>query len=242
MIDSETRVRDDIRDMIERARAHLREYPDIRDRAPEPPEAPRPGFIARALFGTQEDSPTVASAPRALNDPDYRRWDIRAELFVKTFRHWRDNPAYSDHVDRRWIDMADLIAEFEAIRRPQADPHRIELSDAGAFAAADQRHDPGRLAVLLQAAIRPEEERDRAALVELARRNRAWPEETHAVFCNHICDAVDPDDERSLFRLEQHLPATLALSFRNLSEECWRHRGEALMRQQERTREHGLSY
>ncbi len=30
-------------------------------------------------------------------------------------------------------------------------------------------------------------------------------------------------------------PATL--SFRNLSEECWRHRGEALMRQQELTRE-----
>ncbi len=248
VIDSETRVRDDIRDMIERARAHLREYPDIRDRAPEPPEAPRPGFIARArrLLGTQEHTPAPMAPPRALNDfdPDYRKWDIRAELFVKTFRHWRtlDNPAYSDHLDRRRIDIADLIAEFEAIRRaardPQAEPHRIELPDAGAFAAADQRHDPGRLAVLLQAAIRPEEERDRAALVELARRNRAWPEETHAAFCHHVRAA----DERSLFRLEPNLPATLAGSFRNLSEECWRHRGEALMRQQELTREHGLSY
>ena len=256
VIDSETRVRDDIRDMIERARAHLREYPEILDRAPEPAPAkagePRRGPVARArrLFGAEESIPvrTVASAPRALNDvdPDYRKWDIRAELFVKTFRQWRalDNAAH--HLDRRRIDIADLIAEFEAIRRaardPQAAPHRIELSDAGAFAAADQRHDPDRLAVLLQAAIRPEEERDRDALVELARWNRAWPEETHAVFCNHIRDAIDADDERSLFRLEQHLPATLAGSFRNLSEECWRHRGEALMRQQELTREHGLSY
>ena len=256
VIDSETRVRDDIRDMIERARAHLREYPEILDRAPEPAAAkagePRRGPVARArrLFGAEESIPvrTVASAPRALNDvdPDYRKWDIRAELFVKTFRQWRalDNAAH--HLDRRRIDIADLIAEFEAIRRaardPQAAPHRIELSDAGAFAAADQRHDPDRLAVLLQAAIRPEEERDRDALVELARWNRAWPEETHAAFCHHIRDAVDADDERSLFRLEQHLPATLAGSFRNLSEECWRHRGEALMRQQELTREHGLSY
>ncbi len=132
--------------------------------------------------------------------------------------------------------------EHTPARDPQAAPHRIELSDAGAFAAPDQCHDPGRLAVLLQAAIRPEEERDRAALVELARRNRAWPEETYAVFCHHVRDAVAPDDERSLFRLEQSLPATLATSFRNLSEECWRHRGEALMRQQECTREHGLSY
>ena len=126
VIDSETRVRDDVRDMIERARAHLREYPDILDRAPEPAPAkagePRRGPVARALFGTQEHTPAPTAPPRALNDvdPDYRRWDIRAELFVKTFRHWRDNPAH--HLDRRRIDIADLLAEFEAIRCAARDP------------------------------------------------------------------------------------------------------------------------
>ncbi|MDE0407439.1 MAG: hypothetical protein OXN81_06220, partial [Alphaproteobacteria bacterium] len=262
IIDSETRTRDMIRDTIERARAHLGDYPAILERAlaPKPPTpqqaASRPGLMGRALslLGTQEDIPahTAPPAPRALNDvdPDYRKWDIRAEQFVTTFRNWRalDDPAHSDHADRRRIDMADLIAEFEAIRRaardPEAELHRIELPDAGAFAAADQRHDPDRLGVLLRAALRPEDERDRAALLELARRNRAWPRETHAVFRNHVRDAVDADDTRSLFRLQQGLPAALALSFRNLAEECWRHSGEALARRQERImgHGHGLSY
>ena len=142
--------------------------------------------------------------------------------------------------------MADLIAEIEAIRSaasdPGAPPHRIELADAGAFAAADQRHDPDRLDMLLRAAIRPEDERDRDALVELARRNRAWPKETHAAFRRHVREAVHPDDTRTLSRLAQGLPADLAASFRNLSEECWRHMGRALGRRQELTRGHGLSY
>ena len=269
-VDSETRIRDMIRDAIGQARAHLGDYSDILDRAlaPKPPApdgpAPakageptaRPGLIdrARRLFGAEDDIPAAppAPAPRSLYDldPDYRRWELRAGQFVNTFRNWRaiDDPAHRDHADRRWIDMADLVAEFEAIRRAardaQAEPHRIEMPDAGAFAASDQRHDPDRLNVLLRAALRPEDERDRAALVELARRNRAWPEETHAVFRQYVRDAMAVDDTRSLFRLTQDLPAALAGSFRNLAEECWRHHGRAIGRRQERTmgHGHGLSY
>ena len=263
VIESEIRVRDSIRDAIARARAHLGEYPAILDRAlaPEPPPpapeepASRPGLIGRArrLFRAEEDSPARPApepAPRALYraDPDYRRWDVRAEQFVNTFRNWRaiDDPGHCDHVDRRWIDMADLVAEIEAIRRaardPRAPPHRIELAQAGAFAAADQRHDPDRLDMLLRAVTRPEDERDRDALVELARRNRAWPKETHAAFRRHVRETVHPDDTHSLARLARGLPAGLARSFENLSEECWRHMGRALTRRQELTRGHGLSY
>ena len=261
MIDSEIRVRDMIRNTIGRARAHLETYPAILDRAlaPAPPapeeEAARPGLIGRALglFRAEDDIPARPApepGPRALNDidPDYRKWDIRAEQFVKTFRNWRaiDDAAHSDHVDRRWIDMADLVGEIEAIRRaardPEAGPRRIELPDAGAFAAADQRHDPGRLDMLMRAVTRPEDERDPDALVELARRNRAWPEETLAAFRHHVRETVDPDDRLSLFRLAQALPAELARSFENLSGECWRHMGEVYARRQELTRGYGLSY
>ncbi len=259
MIDSEIRSRDTIRNTIGRARAHLETYPAILDRAlaPEPPapeeEAARPGLIGRALglFRTEDDIPPAPEpAPRALNDvdPDYRKWDVRAEQFVETFRNWRasGNPTQSDHVDRRWIDMADLVAEIEAIRRaardPEAGPRRIELPDAGAFAAADQRHDPGRLDMLMHAVTRPEDERDRDALVELARRNRAWPEETLAAFRHHVRETVDPDDRLSLSGLAQALPAELARSFENLSAECWRHMGEVYARRQELTRGYGLSY
>ena len=259
VIDSEIRVRDMIRNTIGRARAHLETYPAILDRAlaPEPPapeeEAARPGLIGRALglFRAEDDIPPAPEpAPRALNDvdPDYRKWDVRAEQFVETFRNWRasGNPTHSDHVDRRWIDMADLVAEIEAIRRaardPEAAPRRIELPDAGAFAAADQRHDPGRLDMLMRAVTRPEDERDPDALVELARRNRAWPEETLAAFRRHVHEAVDPDDRLSLSGLAQALPAELARSFENLSAECWRHMGEVYARRQELTRGYGLSY
>ena len=259
VIDSEIRVRDMIRNMVGRARAHLETYPAILDRAlaPEPPapeeEAARPGLIGRALglFRAEDDIPPAPEPPpRALNDvdPDYRKWDVRAEQFVKTFRNWRaiDDPAHSDHVDRRWIDMADLVAEIEAIRRaardPEAGPRRIELPDAGAFAAGDQRHDPGRLDMLMHAVTRPEDERDPDALVELARRNRAWPEETLAAFRRHVHEAVDPDDRLSLSGLTRGLPAELARSFENLSAECWRHMGEAIARRQELTRGYGLSY
>ena len=260
-LESEIRTSNNVSRRIEQARAHLQEYPAILERAlapkpqlPDPDEQKRrPGLIGRVgrLFRAEDDIPdrAAASAPaaRALNDfdPDYRKWDVLAEQFVKTFRNWRatDIALFGDHLDRRWIDMADLVAEFEAIRRAARDPgaqlHRIEIPDAGAFAAADQRHDPGRLKILLDEVVRPEGVRGSEALLELARRNRAWPKETHAVFRQYVQEAVDAGETLSLSRLSKGLPANLASSFANLSEEVWKQQGQALGQQQELTRGQG---
>ena len=258
-IDREIRDRDTIRNRIEQARAHLEEYPAILERAlapkpqlPDPDGQKPPGLIGRVgrLFRA-EDDPGRAAAPapasRALNDvdPDYRKWDVLAEQFVKTFRDWRatGNSVHRDHLDRRWIDMADLIAEFEAIRRaardPAAQPYRIEIPDAGAFAAADQRHDPDRLKTLLDDVVRPERLRSSEGLLELARRNRAWPRQTRAVFRQYVQEAVDAGRTLSLSRLAKGLPANLASSFANLSEEIWKRQGQELGQRQELTRGHG---
>ena len=149
VIDSETRVRDDVRDMIERARAHLREYPDIRDRAPEPApaKAGEPRLVARArkLFGVAEDSPTVASAARALNDSDYRKWDIRAELFVKTFRHWRSMSLRD--IGRLLGISATRVRQIAAEPRPEEAPAPPASGNARAAgsrkgAPASARHGP----------------------------------------------------------------------------------------------------
>ncbi|MYE01983.1 MAG: hypothetical protein F4Y03_12040 [Alphaproteobacteria bacterium] len=252
VIESEIRTRNNISRTIDEARAHLREYPAIVDRAlaPKPPapaldeQDSSPGLFGRVrrLVGAEDDIPArraaPAPAPRALNDfdPDYRRWDVRAEQFVKKFQDWRStgSAALNDHLDRRWIDMADLMAEFEAIRSaardPEAEPYRIETPDAGAFAAADQRHDPERLATLFGAVIRPEDERNREALAELARRNRAWPGETLAVFRSYARHAVDAGETRSLSRLSAGLPKNLAHSLTNLSEVTWQYQGEDINR------------
>ena len=259
-LDSGTDNRDTVRSTIERARALLREYPAILERAlaPKPPApdepASRPGLFGRVrqLFGDEDDIPArhpAEPAPQALNDfdPDYRKWDVLAEQFVKKFRTWRaaDNAAQRDHVDRRWIDMADLIAEFEVIRSaardPEAKPYRIETPDVGAFPAADQRHDPDRLSTLIRDVIRPEDERSSEAVLELARRNRAWPRETLAVFRRHARQAADAGETRSLSRLSAGLPANLARSFENLAEEVYKRQGEVLTRRQELTQGRGWS-
>ena len=256
LIDTEIRQRNDVSGTIERARAHLQEYPAILDRAlaPKPPEpAPddqdtRPGLFGRVrrLLGAEDDIPArpadPAPAPQALNDfdPDYRKWDVQAEQLVKRFRNWRATAKFTlrDFVDRRWIDMADLIAEFEAIRSaardPKAEPYRIETPDAGAFAAADQRHDPDRLATLMRDVIRPEDERSSEAVLELARRNRAWPDETLAVFRRHARQAAAAGETRSLSRLAAGLPRNLTRSLTNLSEVTWQHQGEDIDRRRER--------
>ncbi len=263
LIDTEIRQRNDVSGTIERARAHLQEYPAILERAlaPKPPEpAPddqdiSPGLFGRVrrLLGAEDDIPArpadPAPAPQALNDfdPDYRKWDVEAEQLAKRFLHWRATAKFTlrDFVDRRWIDMADLIAEFEAIRSaardPEAKPYRIETPDAGAFAAADQRHDPDRLATLLRDVIRPEDERSSEAVLELARRNRAWPDETLAVFRRHARQAAAAGETRSLSRLAAGLPRNLTRSLTNLSEVTWQHQGEDIDRRREREQGYDIS-
>ncbi len=259
-LDRGTRNRDLVQGTIEQARALLREYPPILERAlaPKPPApdepASRPGLFGRVrrLLGDEDDIPARRPAgptPQALNDydADYRWWDVRAEQMVKKFRTWRaaDNAAQRDHFDRRWIDMADLIAEFEAIRSaardPAAKPYRIETPDAGAFEAADQRHDPDRLATLLRDVIRPEDERSSKAVLELARRNRAWPDETLAVFRRHARQAARAGETRSLSRLAAGLPRNLTRSLTNLSEVTWQLQGEDINRRREREQGYDIS-
>ena len=142
--------------------------------------------------------------------------------------------------------MANLIAEFEAIRRAARDPGRrpyqFEIPDAGTFGTADQRHDPGRLKTILDDVVRPQGVRSSEAFIELARRNRAWPKQTHAVFHQYIQEAVDAGETLSLSKLATDLPANLASSFANLSEKVWKRQGQALERRQELTKGHGLSY
>ncbi len=196
----------------------------------------RPGIFRRMRRVFEDDIP----AAKALKDfdPDYRRRDVRAELFVRKFRAWRADAILRDHVDRRWIDMSDLIAEFEAIRSAHPEPYRIEIPDA--FPARDQSHDPGRLAVLLRDIIKPEDERNHDAVVELARRNRAWPEETLAVFRSHARQAANAGETRSL--LSAGLPPHLGESLRNLSEVTWQYQGEDIERQRNLEQAYGMSY
>ena len=263
VVDGEIRRRNDLSRRIERARGLLEEYPTILERAlapkpqqPAPDEQnPRPGLFGRVsrLFRAEDDIPDRASGPapvsRALNDidPDYRKWDVLAEMTIKTLRDWRatDNAELNDHLDRRWIDITDLVAEIEAIRGAARDPagrsYRVEVTDAGAFTAGDQRHDPDRVKVLLSHVVRPENERSTEALLELARRNRAWPKQIQAVFRQYIQEAVETGETLSLSGLAKALPANLAASFASLSEETWRRQAEVQFLQQELTREQGLS-
>ena len=148
---------------------------------------------------------------------------------------------------RRFVEHSaqidEVLLQSRAFLNLRCPPLRDELTGRhGSSMRSKTRRRPDRLDMLLRAVTRPEDERDRDALIELARRNRAWPEETLAFFRRHVREAVDPDDRFSLSRLEQGLPADLARSFENLSGECWRHMGEALRRRQELTRGHGLSY
>ncbi len=235
----EVRARNEISRTIAEARAHLLKYPVLLARAPKPPpdqQDSRLGIFRRMRRFFEDDIP-AAKAPHDF-DPDYRRWDVRAELFVRKFRDWRADPILRDHVDRRWIDMSDLIAEFEAIRSAHPEPYRIETPDA--FPARDQRHDPDRLAVLLRDVIRPEDERNHDAVVELARRNRAWPEETLAVFRSYAQKAANAGETRSL--LSAGLPPHLGESLRNLSEVTWQYQGEDIERRRNLEQAYGISY
>lgn len=263
-LDSEIRQRTDISRTIDRARAHLEKYPPIIERtlapkptqpAPDEPPSP-PGLFGRVrrLLGAEDDIPArpadPAPAHQALNDIDlpYRRWDVTAEQILKTFRSWSitDSKLYLDHLDRRRMDICDVTAELEAIRSaardPASPPHQIEIPDAGRCGIEDQRHDPERLQTVLRRVLDPDRRPDPKALLELARRNRAWPKETLTVFRAYLDRTPDAGESLSSARLAVSLPANLADSFRNLSAETWRRHAEVRLRHRTLTRDQGLSY
>ena len=210
VIESEIRVRDEISHIIDRARNHLASYEAIL-------KAPHQAGVA-------------------LNDinPDYRKWDLRAELIVKTIDNWSGtgNAAHREHLDRRRLDLTDLAAELRAIRKaardPEAEPHRVEASLETGVHSWDQIFDRRRLTELTLRTLKPEEERKTVA--EFARWTRAWPEETRATF-----KAIAAAREKATLhtrRLAASLPPGLAAGMVHINEEIWAYQGKEIMQRQ----------
>ena len=210
VIESEIRVRDEISHIIDRARNHLASYEAIL-------KAPHQAGVA-------------------LNDinPDYRKWDLRAELIVKTIDNWSGtgNAAHREHLDRRRLDLTDLAAELRAIRKaardPEAEPHRVEVSLKTGVHSWDQIFDRRRFTELTLRTLKPEEERKTVA--EFARWTRAWPEETRATF-----KAIAAARETATLhtrRLAASLPPGLAAGMVHINEEIWAYQGKEIMQRQ----------
>ncbi len=273
IIESETRVRDSIHRNIEYARAHLQEYAAILDRhsarSAEQPSEPQPGprGIRGAARRLRESAQRRIDAmdplkveierrrrirenqPRSLlrSDPDFRKWDIRAQQLVATLDASlaAETENHRAHVDRRRLDIADLRSELAAIRVAGLDslraPHQIEVPDAGASAIKDQRFDPGRLLPILQRALKPQDEREPEAVAELARWNRAYPKETLASFRRFLDQAAELPYEISTARLAAGLSPELASALSGLSQEIYRREAEVLIRQQTLIQDRGIS-
>ncbi|MCY4503374.1 MAG: hypothetical protein OXE57_17650, partial [Alphaproteobacteria bacterium] len=181
------------------------------------------------------------------DNDEFLTWTRHNSSLLKTFETWLtgDDPQYADHVDRRRIDIADVHGELAAVQRagldPQAKPHRIEIPDAGRSGMEDQRFDARRVKALLPDALRPRDERDRDALFELARWNRAWPKQTLAAFRAFVDDAERRRLNVSIRDLARDLPPGLAVGFANLSEEVYKRYAKVLALQQELTRGRGRS-
>ncbi len=226
LIESETRVRDEISRAIDRARDHLASYEAILERR----------------------GPDRAGA--ALNDidSDYRRWDVRAEMIVQTFDNWfaTDNAAHREHLDRRRLDLTDLGAEIRAVRKaardPQAEPHRVEVSLETGVHSWDQLFDRKRFTELALETLKPEEERNPGIVAEFARWARAWPDETRTAFRAITAEAARAQAPLHTRRLAASLPPGLAAGMSHISEEIWSYQGEEIMkRQAARSRGMGLS-
>ncbi|MCY3753404.1 MAG: hypothetical protein OXG99_04855, partial [Alphaproteobacteria bacterium] len=249
--------------ILDRHRA--REAEEAR-RRPEPPEPARrglTGWLRRTLEPAPDPlpfwDPARIEAERlrkgkedgtlSLADvnEEFRIWTSHNETLLKTLETWlaEDDPRRADHVDRRRMDVADLHGELAAIQRagldPQGKPHRIEVPNTGRAGIEDQRFDARRVKALLPDALRPEDERDREALFELARWNRAWPKQTLAAFRAFVDDAEHRRLNVSVRRLAFNLPPALAASFANLSRESIEREAKVLARQQELTRGYGRS-
>ena len=152
IIASETRVRDDIHQTIDRARAHLQDYAAIIQRhsarAAEPSSATEPtgdglrGAARRLQAAARHRIDAMDplkveserrrrirdSQPLSLyrSDPDFRSWDIRAQQFVATLDAAlaAETENHRAHVDRRRFDIVDLRSELSAIRTAGLDPLR----------------------------------------------------------------------------------------------------------------------
>ena len=158
-IESEIQVRDEISRTIDRARNHLASYEAIL-------EARGPHQAGTALNDV---------------DTDYRKWDVRAELIVRTFDNWTGagNAAQREHLDRRRLDLADLGAELRAIRKaardPEAEPHRVEVSLETGAHSWDQLFERRRFTELTLATLKPEDERiHHSGLTQLLCYNQKW--------------------------------------------------------------------
>ncbi len=260
------RARDDFRDYIAILDRHRTREAEEARRRREPAKPARrglPGWMRR----TPEDAPDLRphwdparirderrrkkaeGMPISLADDndEFLTWTRHNGSLLKIFETWLagDDPQYADHVDRRRIDIADVYGELAAIRRagldPQSKPHRIEIPDAGRFGMEDQRFDARRVKTLLPDALRPRDERDRDALFELARWNRAWPKQTLAAFRAFLDDAERRRLNVSIRGLVQDLPPALAAGIANLSEESYKRHARVLALQQELTRGRGRS-
>ena len=226
LLESETRVRNDISRAIDRARDHLAAY---------------------EAFLEQRGPPQSGDALNRA-DPDYRRWDVRAEMIVQTFDNWSatENPAHREHLDRRRLDLADLVAEIRTIRKaardPRAELHRVEISLVTGVHSWDQQFDRRRFTELALNTLRPEDERNPETVVELARWARAWPKESRAAFRALGETAAETEQKLHTQRLSAGLPPCLAAGMLHISEEAWSYQGHEIARQQAvRNRGMGLS-
>ena len=260
------RARDDIQEYTAILDRHREREAEEARRAREPAKPARRGLLGW-MRRTPEDAPDLRPHwdPARIREENRRKkaeglpvsladlndefliWTHRNGPLLKTFETWiaGDDPQYADHVDRRRIDIADVHGELAAIRRavldPRGEPHRIEIPDAGRSGMEDQRFDARRVKALLPDALRPRGERDRDALVELARWNRAWPKQTLAAFRAFVDDAERRHLNVSVRSLAQDLPPALAAGIANLSEEAYKRHARVIALQQELTRGRGWS-
>ncbi len=226
LLDSESRLRGEIDTAIKRGRRQLAQYEALMEQR-------GPHVEGTVLFDT---------------DPDYRKWELRAAQIVRTFENWFgiDDAGHRDHIDRRRLDLTDITAELRAIRRTarsaEQPPHRVEIPLENEPGPVDQKLDPKHYAGLMERALAPEDERDPAAVAELARWSRAWPKESLALFRLYVDDAAQAGQKLSTHRLAFGLPPALAAGMSHISEEIWAREAVAIsQRQQMRERGMGMS-
>ena len=225
-IESEIQMRDEISRTIDRARNHLASYGALLERR-----------------GPHQTGTVLNDV-----DTDYRKWDVRAELIVRTFDNWfgAGNTAHREHLDRRRLDLTDLGAELRAIRKaardPEAEPHRVEVPLETGVHSWDQLFERRRFTELTLATLKPEDERKPETVAEFARWARAWPTETRATFKAIATEAAREKEPLHTKRLAASLPHGLAAGMSHISEEIWSYQGEEIMRRQaERSRGMGMS-